>query len=610
MAPRPSNSFRQLAGVEVLYDRLDSHYGVTGIPYDFHCTEATESALDAMFADLFERTVPHFGAAQRILSAGAWVEKPGQHGLGKAFDLDAIHWERLRFIALEQPIQTHIYLAVQAICHKHFGVVLSYDFNADHHDHLHVDSSQSVAFRPVRSTTTFVQRVARHMFGHAVHVDGEYGKLTEAALKDVLARLGIADIGTQARWKAFLHVVSDLAISRVTARLQADSPGAMPAAALTGPVTETVDDLADDMSDPASPTAEDTQALSASLLSLRPQTGMIDLAYKPYPDWRISSRTVNGREQWYADFAGLRDVYLGYLFTYSAAFKGLARTGSTAANALVYDHQLYRPQFGEWATFLVPTGRCESEGSFLVVNAWDIAAMTLGFFQMAAHTGEHLAELFVDLIRTLPAEAQRFFPEIRLGSQIGAPKPNKLYAVNGSHWLDLDAEVAPADGLGGAAYYRGNFMTLLNPHRGRLDAEEVAVAARWIAWMTTSSRARDVCVTNAVKLARRAVESVHAAVLSAGHPAYPRGLDGVAMALVAAAMDVKHHGRRNRDIGESVNQSILGALTANDPMAAFAKIDTDWREKRSIRSVQEIAAMRPWFDRKVYRAASEGFVSE
>jgi len=75
----------------------------------------------------------------------------------------------------------------------------------------------------------------------------------------------------------------------------------------------------------------------------------------------------------------------------------------------------------------------------------------------------------------------------------------------------------------------------------------------------------------------------------------------------ARPSDVKHHGRRNRDIGQSNDQSIFGALTAPDPMAAFAKIDTGWREDRSKRSVREIKAMKPWFAGKIYDAAAEIF---
>jgi hypothetical protein len=116
-----------------------------------------------------------------------------------------------------------------------------------------------------------------------------------------------------------------------------------------------------------------------------------------------------------------------------------------------------------------------------------------------------------------------------------------------------------------------------------------------------------VCARNAVKAAKMSVRRIHAYVGDRHHPKYPNGFDGVAMNLVAAAMDVKHHGRHNRDLGQDVYESIYAALTAPDPMAVFAKIDTGWREDRSKRNVKEINAMKPWFDGKTYDAASESF---
>lgn len=112
---------------------------------------------------------------------------------------------------------------------------------------------------------------------------------------------------------------------------------------------------------------------------------------------------------------------------------------------------------------------------------------------------------------------------------------------------------------------------------------------------------------NAVNGAKKTVKRVHAYVDQRNHPKYPHGLDGIAMDLVAAAMDVKHHGRRNRDLGQSADESIFGALIASDPMAAFAKIDSGWREDRSKRSIKEIRTMQPWFGGKIYDAATEIF---
>lgn len=599
MAAAPSNFFQKLAGIAVLYDRLDDHYGRTGIPYKFHCIPKVQATLNSLFNDLFGRST-RLGAPLRILSAGAWVSKPGQHGAGKAFDLDAIHWERIALVALKQPTQKPLYLAVQALCLKYFGTVLGYDYNRAHQDHLHVDIGRDVRFRETQSVAFFLQQALNTFFNYRLEVDGEYAGDTARALRDTLAALGIGDVSASTpQWIRFLDVICDRGLAVTADMLDAEAMAAAP----DGPTDET--------RDPSGEIAEEPPVEAAHILSLRPETGLIDLTYKPFPNWRIrSSTTASGTPQWFIDFDTTADFYLGYRNRFPPSYVGLARTGSTSAAKLPYDHVAYRPRFGEWASFIHPTGLCESEGSFLVVNAWDAAAMTFGFFQMAAHTGEHLASLFRELIQALPDEADQFFPELRLGSQIGKPPQggvDRLYAVNGSDSLDLHVAAPPTDGLPAASYYRGRFMRFFNPHRGQIDQEELHAAARWVAWLVTSPAARDVCVRNAVNGAKRTVRRVHDYVLQRGHPSYPNGLDGVSMALVQAAMDVKHHGRYNRDIGQDNNQSIFAALTAVDPMAAFMTIDIGWREDRSKRSVAEIKAMAQWFDDKRYHRAAEDF---
>jgi Extensin-like protein C-terminus len=609
MATQPDNYFETLAGVPVLYDRLKKeHYGTTGIPYKFHCTKGAQTTLEALFEDLFARTVPRFGPVSAILSAGAWVNKPGQHGEGKAFDLDAILWQRIHFIALEQPQKKTLYLAVQALCNKHFGVVLGYNYNVDHRDHLHVDISRSIAFREAKSVAEFLQETLNTLYNQTLTVDGEYGPLTAQALSDTLAVIGIPNVDTADNWKRFLEAVCSEAVSRVADAIDADTR--LASGMTVGAESVHSDLILEVGADPTLAHAHEphTTAPAPYLLAPRPDTGRIDLNYKPFQTWSVYPKKVGNQEQWYADFDNTQQFYLGYEFVFgNSGYTGLARTGSSKAINIDYDHEAYLASFGAWASFIYPTGRCESEAKFLVVNAWDAAAMTLGFFQNAAHTGEHLANLFRELIDALPDEADQFFPELKLGKQINHSDKMRLFAVNGAAKLDLDQPARPSDNLPAESWYRGHFMGFFNPDRGRLDQEEAVSAARWIAWLMTSAKAREVCVRNAVNTAKTSVKRVHKYVGDQHHTKYPRGLDGVPMNLVAAAMDVKHHGRRNRDVGQSTDQSIFSALTASEPWAAFEKIDTDWRENRSRRSVKEIRAMKQWFDGKVYDATAENF---
>lgn len=212
MPPRPSHFFEALAGVPVHYDRPPvADYGSRGKPRRFHCLPALSRRLDALFTELFGRAPTRFGPAEVILTAGAYVNRPGQHGLGKAFDLDGIHWEQRRFLALEQPRDTLLYLAVQSICHKHFGVVLGYNYNAAHQDHLHIDISRDVRFRPTKSVTFFLQEALNALFDQALEIDGEYGDNTEAALRAVLTRLDIGSIRQPGNWIALLDRIGDAA---------------------------------------------------------------------------------------------------------------------------------------------------------------------------------------------------------------------------------------------------------------------------------------------------------------------------------------------------------------------------------------------------------------
>lgn len=96
---KPANTFQTLGGVPVHYDRRHpGDYGTRGAPATFHATSEFEAKLDRCFEQLWE--LSPFGKAEAITSAGAWVNKPGFHGLGRALDLDGIFWREKTFVAL------------------------------------------------------------------------------------------------------------------------------------------------------------------------------------------------------------------------------------------------------------------------------------------------------------------------------------------------------------------------------------------------------------------------------------------------------------------------------------------------------------------------------
>jgi hypothetical protein len=214
---RPDNSFKELAGVPVHYDRWgDPHgYGSRGKPYTFHATVDFQDSLEAFFSELW--SVCPWGRAEVICSAGAWVNKAGYHGLGSAFDLDCIHWGKKIFITNDYNKDTICYLGVESILRKHFPTVLNYKYNCSHQDHFHFqDDGYEIAFSPgSKSSTLFIQMALSEIYDNVVEIDGAYGPETRGALQSVLAQLNIDhDLSQPENWLAFLTQTAEKAFGK------------------------------------------------------------------------------------------------------------------------------------------------------------------------------------------------------------------------------------------------------------------------------------------------------------------------------------------------------------------------------------------------------------
>lgn len=211
--PRPSNSFTALGGgVPVHYDRLPlAPYGSRGVPHTFFSTAAFEAKLDRCFEQLWE--LNPFGRAEVITSAGAYVNKPGFHGLGRGFDLDGIFWAGKSFVTLRDGFEGNdrrFYLAVEAVLRMHFGEVLNYNFNGAHRDHFHISDVEPGFSRGRDTTVYFVQNALTFVLGRRVGIDGEFGPQTSGALTAALGELGIGgsinDLGV---YRQFLTAVAN-----------------------------------------------------------------------------------------------------------------------------------------------------------------------------------------------------------------------------------------------------------------------------------------------------------------------------------------------------------------------------------------------------------------
>lgn len=227
---RPSHSFVEIAGVPTHYDRFTDPrfaYGTRGKLTRFHATEAFAKKLDRAFQELWK--VCPLGKAEVIASAGAYVEKPGAHGKGRGFDIDGIFWKDKSFVTLHYPQDRRFYLGVEAVLRKHFGNVLNYEYNRDHHDHFHVDDLTEPSFRTSsRARVAFLQMALTYLFNRPVGIDGKIGSETNRAARAVLAQLGLAKVEDVIRddalhaklaqvWPKFLDKAAQAAFADLTA---------------------------------------------------------------------------------------------------------------------------------------------------------------------------------------------------------------------------------------------------------------------------------------------------------------------------------------------------------------------------------------------------------
>lgn len=207
---RDDSNFAKLAGVPVHYDRFTPpyNYGTKGKPMTFYATKEFHEKLERCFTELW--ILCPFGPAEVITSAGAYTDKPGWHGKGRAFDLDGIFWRDKTFIANKYLDDTKFYLGVNAILLKHFNTVLNYHYDNAHRDHFHIQNDgRQVGFRVVASNVLFLQAALQEIFYENLNMDGEYNKETEAALMRTLGALNIkGKLKNKKTWLAFLNQIA------------------------------------------------------------------------------------------------------------------------------------------------------------------------------------------------------------------------------------------------------------------------------------------------------------------------------------------------------------------------------------------------------------------
>jgi|GEM_PF-1848233 len=204
MANPREATYSSVAGIPLHYSR-HLNYGSEGINVNFSSTNRLKALLEDCFQQLSDESP--FGKPRLIVSAGLYVNKEGQHGKGRAIDVDSIYWPNRTLISYLYPFDTVLYLAVESIFRQYFGIVLNYRYNDPHKDHWHMDDSSPVDFfTHSRSRVLYLQACLTHIYDYPVVVDGIWGPQTGGETARVLGELGLgADLKNANTWKAFLR---------------------------------------------------------------------------------------------------------------------------------------------------------------------------------------------------------------------------------------------------------------------------------------------------------------------------------------------------------------------------------------------------------------------
>lgn len=202
-------------------------YEVSRRRSEFSLEPGFAGQLEAWLADLVRLTS---WRGRQLWTYGTWTDGGSAcsswHDAGRAFDLARLRladdaevscrydqWRDRTGNALVEARRG--YWVVAASLHKHFAYVLTYLYNAQHHNHIHVDNGRSGSAMSTfngRSPAQIqaVQGICRHLWDQPVEPTGRWDRPTREAVATIVEALP-ADGGEphqvitdQPTWTAFL----------------------------------------------------------------------------------------------------------------------------------------------------------------------------------------------------------------------------------------------------------------------------------------------------------------------------------------------------------------------------------------------------------------------
>lgn len=207
-----------------------TYYEVSRAPASFNYNATLYSRLETWLTFFFAHTPVDWTRPGQVWTYGCYVDRndgcTSYHNYGRAFDLSGIYatdphngvqrqvfsarydqWRSLTGAALIDIRKR--YWATAASCNYHFKYVLTYFYNSDHYNHIHVDNSVSGSGNSTFTTGTSsqvqcVQAQITYVWEDPIDIDGIWGPQTSGAVSRVLARIGRSgSLTTQANWLEF-----------------------------------------------------------------------------------------------------------------------------------------------------------------------------------------------------------------------------------------------------------------------------------------------------------------------------------------------------------------------------------------------------------------------
>lgn len=283
--------------------------------------------------------------------------------------------------------------------------------------------------------------------------------------------------------------------------------------------------------------------------------------------------------QWFARAGGGAEFYVGRE-TSNGDYIGLFQRASEyyGPTFRAEDHE---DRIDHWANLLELTGWGESENHFNVINTYDSAKFTFGFYQMAAHTPNDNLILFFHRLADLPAFSD-YFPELTIHA-------GRLHRIDEDGGM-TDLEQVMATGPNGRKQLQ-LFMNYLNALRREHDMQEVLQSARMIHWSNTSPQMRQAQVDFANETHQRKMLKYHGWY----------DLDGVGDIICGLIADIHHQGRASKT-------RVREALAAPDPVESLITINANYTGRiAALRHKLAEMQGRGRLDAKVYNAALNEF---